>query len=160
MLTLEELSAIEEIKQLKAKYFRMMDSKNWTEWRTVFTDDMRLDVDQTVPDEQGNVVQSPAVCGGDNVVASVSTLLKDFTTVHHGHTFEITIESPSTASGIWAMEDIVKTPNGKLHGAGHYHEKYIKIEGQWYIQYSHLTRLYLDVSGSFMDDVAKTAYLT
>jgi len=159
MYTLNELSAIEEIKQLKSKYFRMMDGKNWQAWRTVFSDDMVLDVDATVPDQQGNVIKTPTQTGATAVVAFVSDLLKDMKTVHHGHMFEITLTSETTAEGVWAMEDIVESPNGKLQGYGHYHEKYIKINGQWYIQYSHLTRLRLDMTGDFEKDTAAATQL-
>jgi len=34
---------IEAIKQLKARYFRTMDTKDWDGMRTVFTDDVVMD---------------------------------------------------------------------------------------------------------------------
>lgn len=159
MYTPFELSAIEELRQLKSKYFRMMDTKNWDAWRTVFAEDMVLDVDVTVPDENGEVIKSPTQEGGDNVVQAVSALLKDMKTVHHGHMFEVSLLSDTEAEGVWAMEDIVEGANGKLHGFGHYHEKYIKIDGRWFIRYSHLTRLRLDITGDFEKDVAAAAFL-
>lgn len=159
MYTPSQLSAIEEIRQLKSKYFRMMDTKNWDAWRTVFADDMVLDVDVTVPDADGEVIKSPTQHGAEAVVQSVSALLKDMRTVHHGHMFELTQLSDSQAEGVWAMEDIVEGANGKLHGYGHYHEKYKKIDGQWLIAYSHLTRLRLDITGDFEKDVAAAAFL-
>ena len=39
---LRELRDIESIKQLKARYFRFMDTKQWDEWQWVFTEDARL----------------------------------------------------------------------------------------------------------------------
>jgi hypothetical protein len=35
----EKLWDIEQIKQLKARYFRLMDTKDWVAWRDLFTDD-------------------------------------------------------------------------------------------------------------------------
>ncbi len=35
----EKLWDIEQIKQLKARYFRLMDTKDWAAWRELFTDD-------------------------------------------------------------------------------------------------------------------------
>src|SRR3954454_4482167 len=35
---------LEEIRQLKARYFRMMDTKNWEGLAAVFTDDVEIDV--------------------------------------------------------------------------------------------------------------------
>ena len=40
----ERLEAIEEIKQLKARYFRCMDTKDWDGFTTVFAPDARMDV--------------------------------------------------------------------------------------------------------------------
>ena len=160
MYNLEQLSAIEEIKQLKSRYFRLMDTKQWDEWRTIFTDDMVQITDITVPDANGEVMQNQPINGGDEMVACVSKLLQNFKTVHHGHMFELIALSDETAEGIWAMEDIVETPNGKLQGYGHYHEKYAKVNGQWRISYSHLSRLRVDVSGDFFADAAATESVT
>ena len=44
MDTVERLEAIEEIKQLKARYFRCMDTKDWHGFTTVFAPDARMDV--------------------------------------------------------------------------------------------------------------------
>ncbi len=77
------------------------------------------------------------------------------TTVHHGHTPEITLTSDTTATGIWAMEDELWWTNGDaeehLHGYGHYHEKYRKVEGKWLISYRTLTRLREDHTPNFYD---------
>ncbi|BBZ71012.1 hypothetical protein MPRS_21050 [Mycobacterium paraseoulense] len=37
------LLAIESIKQLKARYCRHLDAKDWAAWRTIFTDDFVSD---------------------------------------------------------------------------------------------------------------------
>ena len=45
MLTeIERLTAIEEIKQLKARYFRCMDTKDWAGLQAVFSDDAEFDM--------------------------------------------------------------------------------------------------------------------
>ena len=36
----DTIADIEEIKQLKARYFRLMDTKQWDEWADLFTDDL------------------------------------------------------------------------------------------------------------------------
>jgi hypothetical protein len=59
---------------------------------------------------------------------------------------EIELTSSDTAIGIWAMEDLVRFLGCiDLHGYGHYHEKYKKVDGQWRISYSKLTRLRMDI---------------
>ena len=85
--------------------------------------------------------------GVDVFVPTVRSLIDDCTTVHHGHTPEITLTSDTTATGIWAMADIVVFPDGRtLHGAGHYHETYRKADGVWRIQSLHLTRTRLEIT--------------
>ena len=39
---LERLEAIEAIRSLKARYFRLLDTKQWDELREVFTTDMKV----------------------------------------------------------------------------------------------------------------------
>jgi hypothetical protein len=68
-------------------------------------------------------------------------------TVHHCHTPEITLTSPTEATGIWAMEDLLFFADGtQLHGAGHYRETYEKRDGRWLITSLHLTRTLLRFS--------------
>ena len=43
MDTLDKLLWIEEIRQLKSRYFRFMDTKDWGALRTVFCDDATFD---------------------------------------------------------------------------------------------------------------------
>ena len=127
---------IEAIKQLKARYFRMMDTKDWDGMRQVFADDVLIDT----TDSGGRVVE-----GADDFMAGLRGLLADVVTVHHGHMPEIELTSPTTATGIWAMEDWLRWPDGmELHGAGHYHETYEKIDGHWRIKAMTLTRLRTD----------------
>lgn len=69
-------------------------------------------------------------------------------TVHQVHAPpEIELTSPTTASGIWALNDVVRlAPGGvNLAGYGHYHETYEKADGRWRIKTSTLTRLREDV---------------
>jgi len=127
---------VEAIKQLKAQYFRLMDTKDWAGMRQVFADDVYIDT----TDSGGRVVE-----GADDFMAGLQQILADAVTVHHGHMPEIELTSATTATGIWAMEDRVQWPDGpELHGAGHYHEEYEKVDGRWYIKKMTLTRLRTD----------------
>ena len=55
-----------------------------------------------------------------------------------------------TATGIWAMQDIVRIPSQSTMlvqiGYGHYHETYARIDGVWLIETIQLTRLWLSVA--------------
>jgi uncharacterized protein (TIGR02246 family) len=129
---------VEAIRQLKARYFRTMDAKDWVAMREVFADDVVMDTTGA----GGRVVT-----GGDEFVAALTKVLSGAVTVHHGHMPEIALTSPTTATGIWALHDIVIWPDGtRLEGYGHYHETYEKTDGAWRIKTSTLTRLHTDIS--------------
>jgi hypothetical protein len=159
---LEQMAEIEAIKQLKARYFRFLDTKNWAEWRKVFTDDVEVKVDVTVSTGDRPGISPPHPKGGDAFVAHISDYLKGISTVHHGHMPEIALTGTDTATGIWSMEDIVESPGGRvMHGYGHYHETYRRQDGGWRIATLHITRLRLDYFGDWpQDDAALLAMQT
>ena len=127
---------LEALKQLKARYFRTMDTKDWGAMRSVFADDLVIDTSES----GGGVVE-----GADEFMTFLRETLADVVTVHHGHMPEITLTSATTATGIWAMEDMLRWPNGmELHGYGHYHETYERVGEEWRIKTSTLTRLRMD----------------
>jgi len=130
---------VEAIKQLKARYFRTLDSKDWAALRQVFTDDVVMD---TSASPGGTVVT-----GADEFMVFLRGVIGDVVTVHHGHTPEIKLTSAATARGIWAMEDMLRWPDGReMHGYGHYHETYERAGDAWRIKTSTLTRLRVDVT--------------
>lgn len=131
------LLEIEAIKQLKARYCRFLDTKDWQAWRNIFADDFHSDTSSS----GGKVID-----GADEFVAFVRKNLKDQPTVHQVHAPEIELTSPTRARGVWALNDIVRlAPGLNLDGWGHYHETYEKIDGQWRIKSSTLTRLRTDI---------------
>ena len=140
----EELIAVEQIKQLKARYFRCMDTKDWDGYAQVFAPDAVLDVsgESRVPDDEG------IIRGNTTIAEYVRSQVDPVRTVHHGHMPEIQITSDTTATGIWSMEDMLRWPDdaplGDMHGYGHYHETYEKVDGQWRIASCKLTRLRVD----------------
>jgi hypothetical protein len=132
---------IEAIKQLKARYFRCMDTKDWDGMRQVFAQDVHIDTSG-----DGGGIQDDA----DDFMAMLRSNIEDVVTVHHGHMPEITLTSDTTATGIWAMEDHLWWPEGAplkhLHGYGHYHETYERgADGTWRIKSLLLTRLRVDI---------------
>ncbi len=143
-MELNKLEEIEEIKKVKARYFRLMDQKQWDEWRELFTEDVTA-VYHGAPRNRQNEGQAALRCEGrENLVTKVSTLLANVVTVHHGHMPEIEVTSPTTATGIWAMFDYLRLPGSTLKGYGHYEEDYVKEAGMWKIKRTLLTRLHCD----------------
>ena len=106
-----------------------------------------MDVSGELP---GDVSDGSGITTGNReITAFVRVSIDAVTTVHHGHTSEIDVTSPTNAAGIWAMEDHLWWPEGSpittMHGYGHYHETYEKQEGRWRITSTTLTRLRTDV---------------
>jgi len=148
----QQLLAIEQIKQLKARYFRLMDTKDWAALRTVFCDDAEFDARASLSldgaGDAGRAAESNdwVYRGGDTIVAFIEAAAGPLRTVHHGHCHEIEIVSDSEARGVIAMEDQIwelDTGAPSLHGCGHYHETYRREADGWRILTSRLTRLYV-----------------
>jgi uncharacterized protein (TIGR02246 family) len=128
---------LEAIRRLKARYFRTMDTKDWEGMRQVFTDDVVVDTSEA----GGSVVS-----GAAEFIAFLEETLRGAVTVHQGHMPEIDLLSATTASGIWALNDLVIWPGGvRLNGYGHYYETYEKAGDKWLIKSSKLTRLHVDL---------------
>lgn len=139
MTSADALLDLEAIKRLKARYCRLLDAKDWTAWRELFTDDFVGDTSQA----GGKRVE-----GAEAFIAYVRATLGPTSrvTVHQVHAPELELTSGTSATGIWALNDIVRlAPGFSLHGYGHYHESYRKQDGQWRIASSRLLRLREDI---------------
>jgi hypothetical protein len=138
--TFQTLIDIEAIKQLKARYFRCVDTMDLEGWLDVFTDDASLVyareifTSKTVEQTMFKVEGKKAI--KDYWISNTTRLQS----AHHGHMPEIEIISDTEAKGIWAMEDIVEFTDSILHGYGHYWETYRKAGGKWRIATLRLTR--------------------
>ena len=126
---------IEEIKKLKARYFRGLDTKDWDLYRGVFADDMVF-----------TYLGSGDVIEGIDAFMNYASNLK-MTSVHHGHMPEIELVLPTAATGIWSMEDHVRWADGReSHGYGHYFETYEKLSDRWKIKTMKLAYLRSDTT--------------
>lgn len=104
----------EALRTLKARYFRLMDTKDWSGFRALFCDDVVVDLSGS----GGEVIT-----GADEFLTFLTARIGDALTIHHGHSPEIDVLSETTAQGIWALEDRLIWPDGtRVHGFGHYHE--------------------------------------
>ncbi|MGE0386224.1 MAG: nuclear transport factor 2 family protein [Gammaproteobacteria bacterium] len=142
-MTADRHADILALHQLKSRYFRYMDTKQWGRWRTLFSDDLRFFMEDSVLPQ----TQVPITVGGDEFVEYVSDLITGAVTIHQGHMPEIDFTGPHTARGIWAMYDFVDYGPGRsaFQGYGHYHEDYERgADGQWRIKVLRLTRIRVD----------------
>jgi 3-phenylpropionate/cinnamic acid dioxygenase small subunit len=136
---IEALPEIEEIRALKARYFRLMDTKQWVEWGELFTADARM----RLGSEAYEILEGRAA-----IVDGVSRILSDAVTVHHGFTPEIHIEDGERATGIWATADDVARGGVRSVGAGHHYDEYRKEASGWCIASTAVVQLRRDVHES------------
>ena len=126
---------IEQIKKLKARYFRALDSKDWDTYAGVFAEDCEIDLRRAHGEQYSGRAAFKAYASSLTIVQSV----------HHGHMPEIDLTSDTTATGVWVLEDYNIWEDGtQNHGWGHYLETYEKRDDRWYIKTMALSYLRID----------------
>jgi SnoaL-like domain len=153
---IDELYAIEQIKQLKARYFRTMDTRDWEGMAQVFCKDAKFDCSEgfvcTPLGGEPEGVVGPVTHGREAIMAWIEDAFANQTSLHHGHCHEITIDTETAAHGVIAMEDQIFAADRKtrlLDASGHYHERYRFEDGAWRIAETKLTRLFNHSSDAF-----------
>jgi hypothetical protein len=121
----QTLADIEAIKQLKSRYCRLIDLKEWETLSHLFTDDVHIDLG-----EQGRFSTRA------DFMEFLRQRFANATTVHHAHLPEIELDGPDAAMGLWAMDDHVevRTPDGQwvhTQAYGYHEEHYRKANGVW-----------------------------
>lgn len=139
---------LEAIKQMKARYCRFMDTKDWDGFRSLFCDDAVVDTSQATVDPLGYWDGGTLpVLTPDAITTALRDRMAGVFTCHQVHAPEIELTGPNTATGIWALEDIVRRPAGSelasFHGWGHYHETYRKVDGRWQFASVRVSRLHV-----------------
>ncbi|VWX54190.1 nuclear transport factor 2 family protein [Novosphingobium sp. 9U] len=142
MNPIARLTAIEEIRNLKARYFRYMDCKLWDQLPSVFTRDMK------VLTPTGEVYSASGLTYAESLRNSLTFAVS----CHQGLTAEIEIVDEQNAKAIWAMQDVIVWDDHhptygwkSITGRGHYHESYRMEVGAWRIATLTLTRVRLDI---------------
>ena len=131
-----DLQEIEAIKRLKYRYCRTLDQKLWDELAQCLTEDCRSAYGDGHFAFDGR--------------AAIMTFLRDALgptsriSSHRVHQPEIELTSPTTATGVWALDDVVIETEAKLtiRGAAFYHDEYVKVGGEWKIAKTGYTRIY------------------
>ena len=142
---MSDLEDIEAIRQLKYRYLRGVDLKDWDLLTSTFTPDAVSAYDG------GNQTHD----GRDAIVGWLrSALEKPIVTLHQVHNPEIEITSSTTAKGTWYLEDRVinrgpaypeMPARSILTGAAFYADEYRKVEGEWKISRTGYERTYFDI---------------
>jgi uncharacterized protein (TIGR02246 family) len=139
MADLARIEAYMAITQLKARYCRVLDGKDWDAYAELFTPDVTFLMPST-----------PPILGRDRAVAFVRAAIGEARTVHQVHLPEIDLRGDE-ADVIWAMQDrnTWDPPRNGVatqRGYGQYHERYILRDGSWKIASLRLVYLQLDIN--------------
>jgi SnoaL-like domain len=134
--------AILAICEVKARYCRMLDGKDWAGFSALFTEDFELDT---------SGAGGPVVRGREAAMKMVRGSVETARTAHQVHSPEIALHGDS-ADVIWAMQDrVIWGPERKLApgllghtGYGHYHEHYVRQDGNWRIARQRLVHMLVD----------------
>lgn len=134
-----DLVALEEIRQLKYRYFRTLDLKDWDAFGDCLAEDVVARYGTQAMDKPVHY----------NTRADVVDFMREnlgtgIITVHIANHPEITVDG-DTATGSWGFEDTVIVPDFKvkIRGAGYYHDTYRRdADGTWRISGTEYQRIY------------------
>ena len=140
-----DLEAIERIKQLKARYFRYLDTRDLEGLRSVFCEDGTVDFQS--PTYQIQLAGWPAL---ENFFAQAFN--EHQYGMHSAHHPEITVDGDQ-ATGLWYLHDLFVHESAKvlLQGSALYEDRYVRQGGEWLIQHSQYARL-LEMSAPLPPD--------
>jgi hypothetical protein len=127
----------EAIRQLKARYCRFMDTKDWDSLQSVFTDDATVG-------SYGENKDAVDLVGAAPIVEFLRSRLGELPTMHQCFAPEIDLVSATGATGIWATEHTMWTERGSVVGYGHYHDTFQKVGDTWLIKSVALQHVYLE----------------
>ena len=126
--TLQQISDIEDIKVVKHRYFRGIDTADMNLLGTLFTDDI-------VVDYCGGTYRAQLTGRTDMLTFLANSFHSGALAMHHGHMPEIALTGDDTADGIWYLEDIFINLEDKSHtfGSAIYKDEYRRDAGTWKI---------------------------
>lgn len=131
----QRLSDIEEIKALKGKYLRCLDTKDWDGIRETFAPNIHTEYSSGKYsfDDADSIVQFWDTSMPASVIHQ-----------HQCHTPEIWFDSDTEAWGYWYLQDylLVTEHDSRLLGTAIYKDKYEKVNGVWLISMTGYTRIF------------------
>ena len=134
--TLQQLSDFEDIRTLKHRYYRGIDTADEAMLATLFTDDVTVEYR-----------------GGGYLVrlAGKTTMLEyimnsfdaSVIATHMGHMPDITLTGDDEASGIWYLDDVYISLERQdvTTGSAIYRDRYRRVDGRWKIAHTEYDRI-------------------
>lgn len=135
--TLQQLGDLEDIRTLKHRYFRGIDTADMALLADLFTEDLSVDY-------RGGTYRV-RLQGRDNMLEFLANSFhSDGVAMHHGHMPEITLTGDDSAEGIWYLEDIFinKALGSHTIGSAIYKDVYRRENGTWKIARTEYDRVF------------------
>ncbi|WP_313801499.1 nuclear transport factor 2 family protein [Sphingobium sp.] len=135
--SVQQLSDMEDIRTLKHRYFRGIDTADLELLTPLFTADIGVDY------RGGNY--RVRLEGRDNMIEFLANSFHSgAVAMHHGHMPEIILTGEESAEGIWYLEDIFIDLERKLHttGSAIYRDTYRREDGMWKIARTEYDRVF------------------
>jgi hypothetical protein len=127
---LMRLEDIEAIKELKYRYWRHLDLKQWDDLAACFVPEATVSYGGGRYEFQG----VDAIMGflRESLAATTGAV-----TVHHGHHPEIELTSATTATATWALYNYMYNvrQNRSIRIGAYYRDDYVKRNGVWRFQH-------------------------
>jgi len=141
------------IKDLKYRYWRFLDCKQWDELGALFA------VDATVCYSSGKY----EFAGREAIIGFLRESLsreRGSVTIHHGHHPEIALTGPDTATGTWALYNYMfnARENRGIRIGAYYEDRYVRRAGAWLFQ--HIGYRYLFHEEWKRDDIPSLTLLS
>ncbi len=131
-----DLAQIRAIEELKYRYVRGVDLKDWDLLAATLAHDAKASY-------SGGVL---TLSGRDAIVKYMRDNLGSETrlTSHKVHHPEISVSHDGTASGVWALEDVVLDLDTgvRIVGSAYYEDAYVRTDSGWLIQSTGYRRVY------------------
>ena len=147
---IERLIAINEIREVMARYARHADQKDFEALARLFTSDGSFTTNQV----DGAVWMQ--IKGRDAIARTIAQSVGTAQVIHHLFSYQTEILSPTSARSVVSMADMFIRPEGEalpsdaglafrtMEGYGHYHGDFVKVGEAWFIKTLVQTRLKMD----------------
>ena len=144
-MTPEQLVQLELIKRLKYRYVRCLDLKLFDEIGDCFVEDATASYGGGAYTFEGR----DAILQFLRDSMGSTTML----TSHKVHHPELELTGPDTATGMWALDDVVLLTDLGLtvRGAAYYADEYVKVDDDWRMRHTGYRRVYEELAPSPAD---------
>lgn len=126
MTSLDDLIAVHDVSQLKYRYLRCLDTKDWDGFRDCFVPEATGDYDGLVFADRAALVDYMQQHLPDGML-----------TLHQVHHPEIDVDG-DTATGRWYLQDrvVVQAFDFMLEGASFYDDRYVRTADGWRVSHT------------------------